>query len=55
MRLHACVALLGWTSHCVALILLIVSLQGNDAFPIGGQGVLIELVQAPAAVIAALG
>ncbi len=29
--------------------------RGNDASPIGGQGVLIELVQAPADVIAALG
>ena len=29
--------------------------KGNDAFPIGGEGVLIELVQAPAEVIAALG
>ncbi|MDP1533380.1 MAG: VOC family protein [Rubrivivax sp.] len=28
---------------------------GNDAFPIGGEGVLIELVQAPAEVVAALG
>ena len=27
--------------------------KGNDAFPISGQGVLIELVQAPAEVIAA--
>lgn len=27
--------------------------KGNDAFPIGGQGVLIELVQAPPEVIAA--
>ncbi|MDP1692918.1 MAG: VOC family protein [Burkholderiaceae bacterium] len=29
--------------------------KGNDAFPIGGEGVLIELVQAPAGVVAALG
>jgi lactoylglutathione lyase len=29
--------------------------RGNDEFPIGGQGVLIELVQAPPEVIAALG
>jgi lactoylglutathione lyase len=29
--------------------------KGNDAFPVGGEGVLIELVQAPADVIAALG
>lgn len=29
--------------------------KGNDAFPIGGEGVLIELVQAPPEVIAALG
>ena len=29
--------------------------KANDEFPIGGQGVLIELVQAPADVIAALG
>ncbi|MDP3085343.1 MAG: VOC family protein [Rubrivivax sp.] len=29
--------------------------KGNDAFPIGGEGVLIELVQAPAEVVAALG
>lgn len=29
--------------------------KANDAFPIGGEGVLIELVQAPAAVVAALG
>ena len=29
--------------------------KGNDEFPIGGEGVLIELVQAPADVIAALG
>ena len=28
--------------------------KGNDAFPIGGAGVLIELVQAPADVIQAL-
>jgi len=28
--------------------------KGNDEFPIGGEGVLIELVQAPADVIAAL-
>ena len=27
--------------------------RGNDAFPIGGEGVLIELVQAPPAVVAA--
>jgi lactoylglutathione lyase len=27
--------------------------KGNDAFPIGGQGVLIELVQAPPEVVAA--
>jgi lactoylglutathione lyase len=29
--------------------------KGNDAFPIGGEGVLVELVQAPAEVVAALG
>ena len=29
--------------------------KGNDEFPIGGEGVLIELVQAPAEVIVALG
>jgi lactoylglutathione lyase len=29
--------------------------RGNDAFPLGGEGVLIELVQAPPEVIAALG
>jgi lactoylglutathione lyase len=29
--------------------------KGSDAFPLGGEGVLIELVQAPPAVIAALG
>lgn len=29
--------------------------KGNDQFPIGGEGVLIELVQAPPEVIAALG
>jgi len=29
--------------------------KGNEASPIGGEGVLIELVQAPAEVIAALG
>ena len=29
--------------------------KGNEAFPIGGEGVLIELVQAPADVVAALG
>jgi len=29
--------------------------RGNDEFPFGGEGVLIELVQAPAEVIAALG
>ena len=28
--------------------------KGSDEFPIGGEGVLIELVQAPAAVVAAL-
>jgi lactoylglutathione lyase len=28
--------------------------KGNDEFPVGGEGVLIELVQAPPAVIAAL-
>ena len=28
--------------------------KGNDAFPLAGEGVLIELVQAPADVIAAL-
>jgi lactoylglutathione lyase len=28
--------------------------KGNDEFPLGGEGVLIELVQAPPAVIAAL-
>ncbi len=29
--------------------------KGNEEFPIGGEGVLIELVQAPSEVIAALG
>ncbi len=29
--------------------------RGNDAFPLGGQGVLIELVQAPPEVVQALG
>ena len=29
--------------------------KGNDEFPIGGEGVLIELVQAPAEVVSALG
>ena len=29
--------------------------RGNEAFPLGGEGVLIELVQAPTEVIAALG
>ena len=29
--------------------------KGNDEFPMGGEGVLIELVQAPAEVVAALG
>ena len=29
--------------------------KGNDAYPIGGEGVLIELVQAPPEVIAAFG
>ena len=29
--------------------------KGNEAFPIGGEGVLIELVQAPPEVLAALG
>lgn len=29
--------------------------KGNDAFPLGGEGVLIELVQAPPEVIEALG
>ena len=29
--------------------------RGNDEFPLGGEGVLIELVQAPVDVIAALG
>jgi lactoylglutathione lyase len=29
--------------------------KGNDEFPVGGQGTLIELVQAPPEVIAALG
>ncbi len=29
--------------------------KGNDEFPIGGEGVLIELVQAPGAVVEALG
>ena len=29
--------------------------KANDEFPIAGEGVLIELVQAPADVIAALG
>jgi len=27
--------------------------KGNDRFPVGGEGVLIELVQAPAEVVAA--
>jgi lactoylglutathione lyase len=29
--------------------------KGSDEFPVGGEGVLIELVQAPAEVVAALG
>jgi len=29
--------------------------KGNDEFPVGGEGVLIELVQAPAEVVSALG
>ncbi|MCP5340199.1 MAG: VOC family protein [Steroidobacteraceae bacterium] len=29
--------------------------KGNDEFPIGGEGVLIELVQAPPEIVAALG
>jgi len=29
--------------------------RGNDEFPLGGEGVLIELVQAPPEVVAALG
>jgi lactoylglutathione lyase len=29
--------------------------KGNEEFPLGGEGVLIELVQAPPAVVAALG
>jgi len=29
--------------------------KGNEEFPLGGEGVLIELVQAPAEVVAALG
>jgi lactoylglutathione lyase len=29
--------------------------KGNDEFPLGGEGVLIELVQAPSDVVAALG
>ena len=29
--------------------------KGNDEFPVGGEGVLIELVQAPAEVVLALG
>ena len=29
--------------------------KGNDEFPVGGEGVLIELVQAPPEVVAALG
>jgi lactoylglutathione lyase len=29
--------------------------KGNDQYPLGGEGVLIELVQAPAEVVAALG
>jgi lactoylglutathione lyase len=29
--------------------------KGNEEFPVGGEGVLIELVQAPAEVVAALG
>lgn len=29
--------------------------KGNDAFPVGGEGVLIELVQAPPDVVTALG
>ena len=29
--------------------------KGNDEFPVGGEGVLIELVQAPSDVLAALG
>jgi lactoylglutathione lyase len=41
----------GATGHDICFI----HPKGNDEFPIGGEGVLIELVQAPAAVIAALG
>jgi lactoylglutathione lyase len=29
--------------------------KGNDEFPVGGEGVLIELVQAPPEVVRALG
>ena len=29
--------------------------KGNEQFPLGGEGVLIELVQAPPEVVAALG
>ena len=29
--------------------------KGNDEFPVGGEGVLIELVQAPAEIVTALG
>ena len=29
--------------------------KGNDEFPVGGGGVLIELVQAPPEIVAALG
>jgi lactoylglutathione lyase len=29
--------------------------KGNEQFPIGGEGVLVELVQAPPEVVAALG
>jgi lactoylglutathione lyase len=41
----------GATGHDICFI----HPKGNDEFPIGGEGVLIELVQAPAEVIAALG
>jgi lactoylglutathione lyase len=41
----------GATGHDICFI----HPKGNDEFPIGGEGVLIELVQAPPDVIAALG
>lgn len=41
----------GATGHDICFI----HPKGNDEFPIGGEGVLIELVQAPPEVVAALG